>query len=231
MAAGLPRDAAKIILERDIYQKELPLPVNHSKPPPKDSSDDEPVESSPPIERLPRELPTLPLEMEGQNSLSATRWVLWGLFAIAALFILITIIRDIRSRPGRVNRDNPVVHENSRPTPPTTKPTKSRSSALDEIDRLADNGNFSGAVHLLLALSMERVRAQFSPTSFVSMTNREILRAAKLSGKARSSFSTIINAEELSHFGGRQTNLNIFQICRDNYLAFEQSMEGAHVGK
>jgi len=147
---------------------------------------------------------------------------------VVCLLIVFVVARDMKLRPENTKTEKPDGVEVEKSVTPTQSKTPIKG-ALDEIDRLADSGAYSEAVQLLLKLSIGKIQAQFSQASLLSMTSREILREVNLPEQAKKSFSTIVTAEELGHFGGRQTNRKVFQICRDNYQTFEDTARGTNL--
>jgi hypothetical protein len=92
--------------------------------------------------------------------------------------------------------------------------------ALDRADRLAAEGQFAEALHLLLLHSIDYLKRHLGGVYGPSSTAREILQRAKLPDPGRNSLAAIVDAAELSYFGGRPVDGGIYADCRRHYQAF-----------
>lgn len=86
--------------------------------------------------------------------------------------------------------------------------------ALGEADRLARQGAYGEALHLLLLYCLNEMRRRFGFGLPPSLTSREILGLSTLPEIRRSGLSIIVSAVEVSHFGGRAADEEIYQLCR-----------------
>lgn len=86
--------------------------------------------------------------------------------------------------------------------------------ALSEADRLARQGAYGEALHLLLLYCLNEMRRRLGLSLPPSLTSREILGLSVLPEIRRRGLSVIISAVEISHFGGRPTDETIYQLCR-----------------
>ena len=87
---------------------------------------------------------------------------------------------------------------------------------LSDIERLAAEGAFGDAVHMLLHCFGE-LRRRFPHARDLALTNREVLSHASLAPKAQSGLATIVSAVEAGHFGGKPIDRTMYQICLDGY--------------
>ena len=88
---------------------------------------------------------------------------------------------------------------------------------LAEADALASEGRFAEAVHLLLYRSVEDISDRRPGLVRPAMTSRDLAEARDLPAVARSAFSRIARAVEISLFGGRAIDAGAWQQCRSAY--------------
>ena len=86
--------------------------------------------------------------------------------------------------------------------------------ALSEADRLARQGAYGEALHLLLLYCINEMRRRFGFGLPPSLTSREILGLSALPEIRRTGLSVIVSAVEVSHFGGRPADEAIYRLCR-----------------
>ncbi len=86
--------------------------------------------------------------------------------------------------------------------------------ALSEADRLARQGAYGDALHLLLLYCLNEMRRRFGLGLPPSLTSREILGLSVLPEIRRLGLSVIVSAVEVSHFGGRSVDETTYQLCR-----------------
>lgn len=85
-------------------------------------------------------------------------------------------------------------------------------------DDLARDGDFAGAMHLLLLQSVSELRRRLKVTIAASLTSREIWARASLPPEGKEVFGDIIGRVEISWFGSHQPE-------REDYLACRRSFE------
>ncbi|SKB64614.1 DUF4129 domain-containing protein [Sphingopyxis flava] len=88
---------------------------------------------------------------------------------------------------------------------------------LAEADALAAAGRFDEAVHLLLCRSVEDIEGRRPGLVQPAMTSRALADARDLPAVARSAFSRIARAVEISLFGGRSIDSDAWAACRSAY--------------
>ena len=92
--------------------------------------------------------------------------------------------------------------------------------ALGHADRLAAEGQFAEALHLLLLHSIDYLKRHLGAVYGPSSTAREILQRSRLPDVGRNSLGAIVDATELSYFGGRPVDGGVYAACRRHYQAF-----------
>ena len=91
---------------------------------------------------------------------------------------------------------------------------------LDDVDRLAQEGNFADAIHTLLFRSIQDIEEKRPHSIRQSFTSREIADLKILSQEARIAFSKIGRVVEEGFFGQRPLGKSDFEVCREAYVQF-----------
>jgi hypothetical protein len=94
---------------------------------------------------------------------------------------------------------------------------------LDEIERLARSGAFAEAIHLMLLRALEALRHRLGTSWAKSLTSREIARRSELAPTDRSALKMLVGAVEISKFGGKSANEQIYRACLDQYRLIGES--------
>ena len=114
------------------------------------------------------------------------------------------------------------------PPPPGVGEAKigSETDALAAADRLSREGNFVEAMHVLLLHSLAEIRRQLGEKFADSLTSREILRAARLTGAARTALREIVAMVERTYFGAYPAEAGDYAACRQNFETLAQALRG-----
>ena len=94
---------------------------------------------------------------------------------------------------------------------------------LDEIERLARTGAFAEAIHLMLLRALEALRHRLGTSWAKSLTSREIARRSELAPTDRNALKMLVGAVEISRFGGKSANEQIYRACLDQYRLIGES--------
>ena len=97
---------------------------------------------------------------------------------------------------------------------------KQARALLEEADRLAAEGRFDEAAHLLLYRSIEDIAARRPDLLRPSTTAREIGAFDALSQRARQAFGVIAGHVEVSFFARRTLDRSAWVSSREAYRAF-----------
>ena len=104
---------------------------------------------------------------------------------------------------------------------PDWRPPVARARALlSDADRLAAEGRYGEAIHLLLFRSIEDIDAKRPHAVKPALTSRDILDLQALPSVARQSLSRLVTTVEWSFFGGRAVDEADFSACRRAYEEF-----------
>lgn len=150
----------------------------------------------------------------------------WAGVAAAAAMVLYLIGRELLNLrvPVRVSRVEPNdLREQLRPT------AEEARILLEDADKLAAQGRFADAVHLLLLRSIQDINAKLPDRLRPALTSREIGTLSELPAAIRDLFSAIARVVERSRFGGRPVGAEDYARCRAEYerFAFPDSWRAA----
>jgi hypothetical protein len=140
------------------------------------------------------------------------QWVLLGLLALFVLYAMWRFSETLRL--GWKRKD---------PAAPDAewRPDQAEALALlEDADRLAAEGKFDEATHLLLRRSVQQIQAARPDWVRRASTAREIAGIAALPDKARSAFALITARVERSLFALRQLDAGDWQAARSAYAEF-----------
>jgi len=141
----------------------------------------------------------------------------WAAIALLVGLILYFVVRELlryyRKEASGGNTAADVV--------PDWRPPVARARALlGDADRLAAEGRYAEAIHLLLFRSIEEIDAKRPHAVKPALTSRDILDLQALPSVARQSLSRLVTAVEWSFFGGRAVDAADFSACRRAYEEF-----------
>lgn len=140
-------------------------------------------------------------------------WVLVGALGVLLAVFIINELTSLRLR-GRAPQT-----DGSATAVPGRNGDPGSSTSLDEADRLAREGRYAEALHMLLLDCIAHLRRlRFDSLIAPSLTSREVASRLSLPEQASGALSAIVSAVELSHFGGRDADAADYQRCREGYL-------------
>lgn len=140
------------------------------------------------------------------------KWVLLALLAAAVLFILYRLVEPYLGWK-RKSSDTDAAEE--------WRPDQQASIALlEEADRLAAEGRYDEATHLLLQRSVSQIAAARPDWVEPSSTARELASFSELPEAARAAFSVIAERVERSIFALRSLNQGDWEEARRAYANF-----------
>lgn len=143
------------------------------------------------------------------------RILFWTLLIVGGLLLLFYLVTALPSLQERLKR-RAAEQDPSSVGPMATDADRERLDfALGEADRLARQGAFGEALHLLLLYCLNEMRRRFGLGLPPSLTSREILGLSVLPEIRRTGLSVIVSAVEVSHFGGRPVDEATYLSCRE----------------
>ncbi len=140
---------------------------------------------------------------------------LWVLLAVAGVAVVVAVIRQFLVPANRwvVRRLPPVSADGA------TQAAREASAHLEEADRLAAEGLFADAAHVLLLCSVSGVEKGRAVGIRPSLTAREIAALPDLPPQPRVAFAHIARLVEQALFGGAVLDGARWLDCREAYLS------------
>ena len=160
------------------------------------------------------------LEPAGRALAPVAPYIFWTGVAIGAAFILFLIGQRLFAVKRGLTMGRLKLSGGAEPWRP--EPEQARA-LLEEADRLAGEGRFVEAAHLILLRSVQDIEARRPRAVAISLTSRDIARLDALPPPARSLFAGIAEAVEISLFGGRPLDREGYARCRDAYSSFAEA--------
>lgn len=143
-------------------------------------------------------------------------WLQWVLLGLVGLFALVLLVRLID--PSFFRRANA---DTDAGTADTWQPDQAASLALlEDADRLAAEGQFDAATHLLLQRSVGQIAAARPDWVEPSSTARELAALPALPDTARTAFGVIAERVERSLFALRTLDRSDWEAARAAYADF-----------
>ncbi len=140
----------------------------------------------------------------------------WMGVGAAILAVLYLILREIMGARWPFRRRMPMRHK-----PADWRPEAFRARALlADADRLAADGRFDEAAHLLLFRSIDDIEDRRPRLVRPALTARDIAALEAVPPTAREAFGRVAAAVERSLFGGRALDSAAFAEARAAYEAF-----------
>lgn len=202
-AAATPAEAkerARSVLQDPGFQGSLPEQARSE-----GEEDDEPVESSSRPSRrdwTEREEP----EAAAPGTASLASMTVYLLVGIAVILLVVWLLMEGADR--RAKEEPGSKSDGGREGEPAPE---GRDFALDDATRLAAQGLYAEAMHVLLLVAIhqvaERSRASLPP----SRTSRELVRLLPLGTESREAFGEMVRAVERTLFGGAPAGAQDYQ--------------------
>ncbi len=167
--------------------------------------------------------PDKPLDLNLNWNLGDLRIPLYFLLGIGLLVVLWYVVRaiiDVGRPTGDKVAKKAVETVASQPLPAGEEQALPE---LEEIMRLARAGEFEAAIHLLLLQGLRQLVRLTGAVMALSLTSREILRRPDLPKGAGRDLATLVDAVEISRFGGRAAGATLFETCLASYRRLAQA--------
>ncbi|MBV7266032.1 hypothetical protein KCG45_07550 [Erythrobacter sp. WH131] len=153
------------------------------------------------------------------NSWPVLKWVLLAALAVFVIYSLINLYGTSR-RNVRTLADGE--------SEPEWEPSRAESLALlEDADRLAAEGHYDAATHLLLQRSVGHIASARPEWVEPSSTARELAELPTLTLQARDAFRTISQRVERSLFALRSLDAADWEAARAAYAQFAEERIGA----
>lgn len=208
-AAATPAEAkerARSVLKDPEFQGSLPEQARSQ-----DEEDEEMAESDRPVSRRDR-----PEKEEDEaavrGSASLASMTVYLLVGIAVILLVVWLLMEGADRKAK---DEPGAKPDGGGEGEAA--VEGRDFALDDATRLASQGLYAEAMHVLLLVAIhqvaERSRASLPP----SRTSRELVRLLPLGAESRDSFGEMVRAVERTLFGGEPAGAQDYQRSLEHF--------------
>lgn len=194
---GDPREQVRRIAEREGLQTSLAFDPRESASRPAEGATRTPPRRTP--DGRSRVAPRSEPRGDSGSSSSGAAWAKSLIFLLGAALLVALIagvVAALRRPPSARTASGNV-------EPPAGAAAELPRAALGPAEALASEGRFAEAVHRLLIDALANLSARASHNTPRHWTSREILAALRLTVAAREALRELVDAVEISRFGGR----------------------------
>ncbi len=139
--------------------------------------------------------------------------LVWIIIGVAALIVLVLVGNYLMKRPRQ-------------PTPATPRAPQTEvgiaivaaRAALGDADRLAAEGRFADAAHILLACGVDAIAKHNPDLIRPASTSRDIAVMSGVPQTMRQAFARIARSVEIGVFGGRMLQADDYAECRQAFV-------------
>lgn len=140
------------------------------------------------------------------------QFIFWGGMALGAVLIVWFVARELMTTRLRARQAEAPI--DWRPEPAAAR------ALLEEADRLAREGRYGEAIHLLLFRSIDDIAGRRPGLVRPALTSRDIAGLEAMPPVARGAFARIAEVVERHVFGARPMEEGDFARCRMDYETF-----------
>jgi heme exporter protein D len=149
------------------------------------------------------------------------QFLVWGAIAVALLLIILAVANEVlRRRREPPAPEAPKGREEEAPKAALVRP-------LDDAERLAQEGRFAEAIHVLLLRTFQELTRAAGVTIAPSWTSREVLGKIWLAPDAREALVELVHVVELTWFGDDVPGEGDWLRCRAQYDRFVTAYRSA----
>jgi hypothetical protein len=145
-------------------------------------------------------------------------WLLWGAIGVAVVLIILLIVREVTRHRGDTSIDDAEPTQEDDAEAPV--PEAELARPLDEADRLARDGRFAEAIHLLLLRTFQELARAAEVRIPSSLTSREVLARIPLRPGARDALAELVSVVENTWFGDDVPGEPEWLRCRHQFDRF-----------
>jgi len=149
------------------------------------------------------------------------QFLVWGAIAVALLLIILAVANELIGRRREPPApEEPKGREEEAPKAALVRP-------LDDADRLAQEGRFAEAIHVLLLRTFQELTRAAGVKIAPSWTSREVLGKIWLAPDAREALVELVQVVELTWFGDDVPGEPDWLRCRAQYDRFVTAYRAA----
>ena len=137
-------------------------------------------------------------------------------FALALIIVILAVHLKLSPWSASRSRDLAPKRDGGASGAPGAR-SERMGHAAAMADDMAAAGDFAGAMHLILIESVGELRRRLAVPIAASLTSREILERAPLSGEERAALARIVSGVEISYFGTYQPGAAEYAACRGSF--------------
>lgn len=207
-AAATPAEAqerARAVLEDPELQGSLP---EQAKTEEEEQEPDDP--SSREVSRRDRPAPEED-EEPAAGTASLASMTVYLLVGIAVILLVVWILMEGADRRAKEEPGKTAGGGEGEPA------LEGRDFALDDATRLASQGLYAEAMHVLLLVAIHQVAERSRATLPASRTSRELVRLLPLGADSREAFGEMVRAVELTLFGGAPAGSHDYQRSLEHF--------------
>jgi len=141
--------------------------------------------------------------------------------AVAAVLLVLAIVSEVINRPAAPAAPPPKTREEAE------APRAALDRPLDDAERLAREGRFAEAIHILLLRTFQDLTRAAGVTIAPSWTSREVLGRIWLAPDAREALVDLVRMVELTWFGDDVPGEADWHRCRAQFDRFVTAYRAA----
>ncbi|MDF1700480.1 MAG: hypothetical protein P1V36_04910 [Planctomycetota bacterium] len=149
----------------------------------------------------------------GGGLASLLELIVYVAIGVALLTVLVSVVRGWGGREATIK---------PRVQPGTQVPAAALDAPRSEAERLAAEGRYDEAVHILLLKTIEALVATQPGGVPAAWTSREIQGGAPMPAAARTPFGALVDTVEHSLFGGLLVDRRAWEACLARFHEFER---------
>lgn len=153
---------------------------------------------------------TAPRSLFGGGSFSIAVPVLWVGAGLAVLCLLVIIARNLGVGAGAPRS---AAAKTATPVRTVAGAVEAVAAELAEYERLAQRGDFAGAIHALVQHA-ERAFVEVAGALPLHATAREVVRRARSRSMAHGELAKLVRTFEVVHFGGGPADRALYDLSR-----------------
>lgn len=150
--------------------------------------------------------------------------LLWMIVVVGGVFLVMWITQLFKGRNQDVELSRPA----GAAAPP---PPLELAATKTKAERLADEGRFAEAIHVMLLETMGQLARRIPGGLHKSWTSREVLRRTSLPDAAKAHLEALVGAVETSLFGHATPGEVDYRACTNHFQRFASAVDAQAAGR